>query len=112
MRECCTRHNTFDKRSLGLMKLEANVLRKFKDGCKVSSKGLSKSVSQNPVDVYKQVLNTQISAGGYNTGTKMEKQHFSDLMFRGSISYFYIKRTVRGDGVTTDPLKLVLCPSP
>ena len=106
MRECCTRHNAFDKRSLGLMKLEASgdclvalcsktyVLRKFKDGCKVSSKGLSKSALQNPVDVYKQVLNTLVTY----------KQ------FRGSISYFYIKRTVRGDGVTTDPLKLVLCP--
>ena len=124
-RQCCAKHVSYDKRTLGRMKVEAvgnclialcaktYVLRKENNDVKISSKGLSKKALEDPVSTYKSVLNTKISAGGCNTGIKLRKNVLVTYkQYRGSISYFYIKRTVRADGLSTDPLSMVLCPRP
>ena len=90
---------------------KAYVLRKENNECKVTSKGLSKKALEDPVSTYTSVLNTKISDGGYNTCIKRRKNVLVTYKhYRGSISYFYTKRTVRADGLSTDPLSMVLCP--
>ena len=63
------------------------------------------------METYKQVLDSKRSAGGYNTGVKLRGNVLVTYrQYRASISYFYIKRTVKSDGITTEPLSVVLCP--
>ena len=82
-------------------------LRKFEDRCKISSKGLSKSALQNVVDVYKQVLNTQINNGANNTDIKLKNNTLVTYKEFGAVYAICISNAPVE--LTVSPLKLVLC---
>ena len=124
-RECCERHKTFDKKSPGKFKLEARgtcmialnsktyVLQQEKGGVKMSSKGLSHNALTDPFASYERTLSTGIPAGGSNTGFRVRNNAITTYkQFRQAISYFYVKRCVRNDGISTDPLTITLGPRP
>ena len=84
-----------------------------------SSKGLNKKAvkesaqSQNLslVELYKRVLDSGVSGMAVNTGFRA----FNNVMMsysqvRTGLSYFYCKRRVLDDGVSTQPLDLTLRP--
>ena len=132
-RLCCEKHNKFDSKTPGLFKSEfqgsAIVALCSKtyatedaqnNKVKFSSKGLSKKAVQDSVekegvtsvvDLYKKVLNSESNLGGNNMGFKIVNNTMVTYdQFRAGISYFYIKRKVLDDGVSTLPLDVTLKP--
>ena len=88
---------------------------------KFSSKGLSKnavyqacgqSVSRSVVELYRKVLLTGVTAAGSkNTGIRYFKSKGGVLTYsqtRASIGYFYCKRQLCQDGISTVPLPVTL----
>ena len=74
------------------------------DGDKFSSKGLNKTQNALTKHKYKQVLDTQESGGGTNKGFRTDgKSMFTYSQDRKSLSFFYIKRVVGADGISTGP---------
>ena len=132
-RECCHVHNLFDEKTPGLFKLEAratvsvNLCSKTyacgdeeEDTEKFSSKGLNKkavkdAVTQegftSTVQLFKKVLDTGVSGGGVNMGFRnMNNKMVTYTQHRNGLSYFYIKRKVLDDGISTEPLDITLRP--
>ena len=122
-RKCCDKHIKYDRRTPGLFKLEAvghsmislcsktYVLQSQDNSFKLSCKGLNKKFVSAPYSTFSDVLTDQVKRGSVNRGIRMKgtdlhtyKQH------RSGISYFYCKRKVLEDGVSTLPLDITLCP--
>lgn len=73
-----------------------------KDSVKYSSKGLSKKTNKLSKEDFLKVLNSKTPISGTNRGFVI-KDHstYTYSQLRTSISYFYAKRKVHADGVTT-----------
>ena len=119
---CCQEQKTFDKRTLGLFKLEWSG-----EGCvaltsktyicfggdeekkkeKVVSKGLSLRLNNLTPAIYLDVLRTKKPGGGINKGIKSIKHKMvSYEQYRAGLPYLYIKRKVGADGISTTPLDI------
>ncbi len=74
---------------------------------KMSCKGISKRQNSFDKDIYLNVLKTQESGSGTNRGFRVrDNAIFTYTQTRAGLSYFYPKRKVAADGVSTTPLDL------
>ena len=74
---------------------------------KTSAKGISKRLNKLTRKRYLKVLKKQISGKGHNVSFKHHKaQIYTYKQSRASLSYFYVKRRVHEDRVTTSPLNI------
>jgi hypothetical protein len=120
--ECCKRVTKHDSRTPGLFKEEykgtgAIALNSKTYVCwdsvnettKASSKGISKRLNNLTADVYKSVLETRQPYTGVNRGfIKKNRQMLTYSQSRAGITYYYAKRKVLADGVSTAPLDVTL----
>ena len=114
---CCVKQQNFDKRSLGLFKLEwegtgfIGLCGKAYFGFGVKDKQVSKGVNvkQNQFNktTYLNVLKSQKSATGMNISFCVkDNSAYSYQQTKRALSYFYPKRKVLADDVSTAPLEL------
>ena len=113
---CCLQRQKFDKRTPGLFKTEytgdgivALCSKTYycfgKSSDKLSCKGLNKRLNDLTKDCYLKVLQAQTSGSGVNKSFKTDGQNMDTyVQGRDALSYFYIKRQVQQDGVSTKPL--------
>ena len=107
-------HLAYDNPTPGLFKLEKKGTKmcclnsktyyiEGDDSDKYSSKGLSKVNNNRTLTKYTNVLNTQKPYSGIAKGFKMMKDgHLNRIdMWRNGLTYFYGKREVLSDGVST-----------
>ena len=121
-RTCCDKHRQYDRRTPGLMKLEASGCKMIslcsktyflqcKDHTKLSCKGLNKINVKDPGDIFFDVLHKQAARSGNNMGFRVvDNAMFTYKQERASFSYFYCKRLVLNDGIRTKPLSIILNP--
>ena len=122
-RECCERHNMHDQKIPALFRIECkgtemvslaskSYSAKLSDGSvKFSSKGLNKRALHNIHQAYKTVLKTGKSCTGMNRGLRTYRGGvYTYEQSRSAIPYFYVKRQVMADGVSTNPISIGLCP--
>jgi hypothetical protein len=114
----CIERKKYDQRTPGLFKTEFSgngivALCSKTYFCfgqhetKRSHKGLSKTQNQFSTSDFSRVLETQQSSGGVNTGFKTDGTTMHTYQqHRNSLSFFYIKRKVHADGVSTSPLDI------
>ena len=114
---CCIARKAFDKRTPGLFKVEwrgngfiglcSKTYYCFGATDKYSTKGLSKRHNDIDKDTFLAVLTNRRSGGGVNRGFRV---HNSSMMTyvqeRAALTYFYPKRKVLADGLSTAPLDL------
>ena len=112
--ECCKQKALYDKRTPGLFKVEwegdgiVSLCSKthycFGATDKMSSKGLSRAQNKLTKDDYLEVLQTKRSGSGQNMGFRVhDNDMYTYIQQRDALSYFYIKRKVQADGVSTLP---------
>lgn len=78
---------------------------------KFSCKDISKRRLKAPLTTFRNVLKTQKQAFGINMGFKLHNNQICTYrQVRNGFSYFYCKRKVLADGVSTEPLDIELCP--
>lgn len=100
-----------------------NVAKKFKplrrqrykprivNKIKFSCKGISKKRVKCPLSTFRSVLKTQKKCSGENMGFKVRNNGVCTYrQMRNGFTYFYCKRKVLSDGVSTQPLDIELCP--
>ena len=122
--QCCVNHENFEKYTPGLFKQEykgEGIIalgsktylcfggQKFgySEDPKIRCKGLNAAQNKLTVDTFKNVLSTKQCEGGQNTNFKTSGgKMFTYSQHRDALNYFYIKRIVEDDGVTTSPLDL------
>ena len=117
--ECCQKAYTFNSRSPGKWKIEAEgnemiclnsktyILKNEETAKKkISTKGVSKTQNNFEIDHFQSVLETQKSISGVNKGIKTTKAKnlFTYNQTKTALSYLYIKRRVLQDGINTEPL--------
>lgn len=121
-RSCCTDHTKHDKRTPGLFKLEYEgdgivalcskmYCVKSSNSVKFSCKGISKSgIDKSKVyDMYYDVLKNKTIKSGVNTGIRLiNKEMTTYQQTRAGFTYFYYKRKVLEDGISTEPLNITL----
>ena len=114
---CCIARKAFDKRTPGLFKVEwcgdgfiglcSKTYYCFGSTNKCTAKGLNKRQNDIDKDKFLAVLTNRRSGGGVNRGFRV---HNSSMMTyiqeRAALTYFYPKRKVLEDGLTTAPLDL------
>ena len=114
---CCVKQQNFDKRSPGLFKLEwegagfIGLCSKTYFGFGVKDKQVSKGVNikQNQFNktTYLNVLKSQKSATGMNISFRVKDNSvYTYQQTKRALSYFYPKRKVLADGISTAPLEL------
>ena len=126
--DCCKACEIFDRRMPGLMKLEffgsqmlalapktyitekevlQGVEKDTNQTTKKACKGLSTKLNQFNFDTYLDVLETKRSGVGVNKGFVCKNhQVFTYTQKRSGLGFFYRKRKVLGDGISTIPLDL------
>ena len=123
---CCIEKQKYDKRTPGLFKEEyrGDVIISLcsktycvenweEKAAKFSSKGVSKRGYNNPINIYRGVLESQIAASGTNLGFRARNNKiFTYEQVRTGFSYLYCKRLVLPDGRSTKSLDIELCPWP
>ena len=122
-RECCAHHRKYDSRTLDLFKLEKEgvhmiglssktyCLQKHDGTVKVTSKGLRPSNIVEPLRSFSSVISMRQTASSENLGFRAHLGTvYTYRQVRAGLSWFYIKRLVRPDGIHTDPLKIIICP--
>jgi hypothetical protein len=122
-RKCCQRHSKHDARTPGLFKLEYQgdemvalcsktyIINQSPDSFKLSCKGINKRNIVDPFDHYKSVLDTQVGRAKENVGFGLRNNSvFTYTQNRLGFTYFYCKREVLEDGISTVPLDLLLVP--
>ena len=88
----------------------ASLPRKVKE-VKFSSKGISKNRVKAPMSIFRHVLKTQRVGQGILKSFRARRKGISTYeQRRNGFSYFYCKRRVLNDGVSTVPLNIELCP--
>ena len=109
---CCVARARHDKRTPGLFKVEweddgfvgmcSKTYYCFGTTDKFSSKGLKKKTEQNSEDVFMEVLINRRSGVGKNHGFRVrDSSIYTYVQERSALTYFYSKRGVQADGVTT-----------
>lgn len=121
-RTCCPEHTKYDNHCPGLFKREyegeifyglcsKTYIVADKDHCKFSSKGISKNRVKNPLEIFKSVLETKESRSSTNVGfISKSNTIFTYQQNRAGFAYFYPKREVLADGISTKPLDIILEP--
>ncbi|KAK3108391.1 hypothetical protein FSP39_006969 [Pinctada imbricata] len=121
-RECCDKHKKFDRRVPGLFKTEYEGDRMIGlcsktyvvangEECKFSSKGINKKNVTDAWETYDNVLKNEKAGSGINRGIRArDNTMFTYTQERSGFSYFYCKRRVLGDGLSTEPLDIILKP--
>ena len=110
-------HAAYDKRTPGLFKTEftgdgmialcSKTYYCFGKEDKFSCKGINKRTNQITKDKYMDVLLSKKSGSGTNRGFRsIDNQVYTYLQERAGFSYFYPKRKVLADGVSTIPLDI------
>lgn len=99
------------RRAKGLpRKRLVNHPRKIKE-VKFSSKGVTKHRVKAPMSIFRRVLKTHRVGRGTLKGFRARNNGISTYeQTRNGFSYFYCKRRVLNDGVSTVPLNIELCP--
>ena len=114
---CCLARKAFDKRTPGLFKVEwrgngfiglcSKTYYCFGATDKYSTKGLSKRQNVINKDTFLAVLTNRRSGSGVNHGFRVR---YSSVMTyiqeKAALTYFYGKRKVLADGLSTAPLEL------
>ena len=114
---CCIAQQKYEHRTPGLFKVEwegkgmVGLCSKTYFGWgnkpKSSAKGISRTHNELNKQKYLDVLLHQQSGSGVNTGFVVkDNQVFTYRQVRDGFNYFYPKRKVLGDGVSTVPLNL------
>ena len=114
---CCVARKAYDKRTPGLFKVEwsgdgfvglcSKTYYCFGPTDKYSTKGLSKRHNEIDKDAFLEVLTNRRSGSGKNRGFRVN--HSSVLTYvqeRAALTYFYAKRVVLEDGVSTGPVNV------
>ena len=115
--QCCLARQTFDKRTPGLFKVEwcgdgfvglcSKTYYCYGTTDKYSTKGLSKRQNVIDKDTFLAVLADRRSGRGVNRGFRV---HNSSVMTyiqeRAALTYFYGKRKILADGISTEPLEV------
>ena len=121
-RNCCSEHSKYDSRTPGLFKLEysgdcfyglCSKTYIVRDGekHKFSSNRISKKRVKDPFGTFKKVLLTHHSQSSTNIGFITKNNSiYTYQQERYGFTYFYIKRQVLADGISTKPLDIVLQP--
>lgn len=117
-RGCCVAQLRYDSRTPGLFKVEYSgdgmvALNAKTYTCwsetgetKLSSKGLSKRTNKLSRDNYLSVLRSGVSQSGTNRGfVKQGNNTFTYTQVRTGLTYFYAKRLVCDDGVSTTSIR-------
>ena len=112
---CCKVRRAFDKSTPGLFKVEwsddgfvvlcSKTYYCFGTTDKYSTKGQSKRHNAIDKDAFLEVLTNRRSGGG--TNRRFRVHHSTVLTYvqeRAVLTYFYAKRVVHEDGVTTGPV--------
>lgn len=113
-------HAAYDRRKPGLFHLEVDDGISMISLCsktyyverecnidKFSSKGLQKRGNQITKDTFLEVLKTKTSGSGVNTGFRLKNNSVHTyVQQKCALSYFYPKRKVSDDGVSTLPLDI------
>jgi len=110
-------HAAYDKRTPGLFKVEwsgqgfvglnSKTYYCWGEKDKYSCKGISKKRNSIKKDTYLRVLKTQESESGENRVFRvLNNKVLTYSQFRVGFSYFYPKRKVLADGITTIPLDI------
>ena len=121
-RTCCKEHAKYDFRTSGLFKLEYEgngivalcskmYCVKSDSSVKFSCKGISKKdIDKNNVyDLYLNVLKSKKIESGVNTGIRLINNQMATYQQTcAGFTYFYYKRKVLDDGVSTLPLDMCL----
>ena len=114
-RICCEKHRKYDRRTPGLFKIEhvcsemillcsKSYVCKEDNQVKFSSKGLQKDKLSNVFDKFQSVLTSHVSEGATNIGFQSHNNTmYTYQQFRNGLSYYYIKRQVLEDGLSTKP---------
>ena len=114
---CCLARQMFDKRTPGLFKVEwrgdgfvglcSKTYYCFGATDKFSTKGLSKHQNVINKESFLTVLSDRRSGGGVNRGFRVYNSSvLTYVQERASLTYFYGKRKVLADGVSTAPLEV------
>ena len=114
---CCFARKAFDKRTPGLFKVEwcgdgfvglcSKTYYCFGATDKYSTKGLSKRHNDIDKDTFLAVLKNRRSGGGFNRGFRVrDSSVMTYIQERAALTYFYGKRKVLADGLSTAPLEV------
>ena len=114
---CCFARKAFDKRSPGPFKVEwcgdgfvglcSKTYYCFGATDKYSTKGLSKRHNDIDKDTFLAVLTNRRSGGGINRGFRVRGSSvMTYIQERAALTYFYGKRKVLADGLSTAPLEV------
>ena len=110
-------HKAYDKRTPGLFKVEwegegiiglcSETYYCFGAKDKFSCKGVNKKTNEINKEKYLNVLLTKQNSGGVNRGFRVVNNNmYTFTQVRDAFSYFYPKRKVLQDGVSTQPLDI------
>ena len=114
---CCVARKAFDKRTPGLFKIEwcgdgfiglcSKTYYCFGSTNKCTTKGLNKRQNTIDKDAFLSVLTNRRSGSGVNRGFRVrDSSVMTYIQERAALTYFYPKRKVLEDGLTTAPLDL------
>ena len=89
----------------GAVEIDAETRAEIETNVKIVSKGLSKTLNKFTKAVYLKVLTTKDCGSGVNRGFRTTGKNIVTYeQIRSVLSYLYIKRKVKDDGVSTEPL--------
>ena len=114
---CCLARKMYDKRTPGLFKVEwhgdgfvglcSKTYYCFGETDKSTTKGLSKRRNDIDKDTFLAVLTNRRSGSGVNRGFRVrDSSVMTYVQERAALTYFYPKRKVLDDGLSTAPLDL------
>ena len=114
---CCIARKAFDKRTPGLFKVEwrrdgftglcSKTYYSFGETNKCTTKGLNKRQNDIDKDKFLSVLTNRRSGSGVNRGFRVrDSSMMTYVQERAALTYFYPKRNVLEDGLSTAPLDL------
>ena len=114
---CCLARKAFDKRTPGLFKVEwcgngfiglcSKTYYCFGATDKYSTKGLSKRQNVINKDTFLAVLTNRRNGSGVNRGFRVrDSSVMTYIQEKAALTYFYGKRKVLADGLSTAPLEL------
>ena len=122
-RRCCRRHLALDGRYLGTYKCEwegikmvslcskSYIIQDSKGNHKISCKGISKKNLEDPMKKFEDALYNKTTIQFNNVGFRVGKSDiYTYFQEKIGFNYFYCKREVLADGISTVPLNITLSP--
>ena len=120
---CCPKHIRLDRRFTGIMKLEFSgdkmislcsksyIIEDSNGRQKISCKGVSKKGLEEPMQQFRDTLFNVRTNTSTNMGFRMKNNSmFTYSQDKICFNYFYCKRKVMEDGISTTPLNICLSP--